>query len=209
VYEELRKEYQGKKLDKASVADSPVEQLRSWIDDAAKHVGMDNAMALGTCSKEGQPTQRMVLLKDLSDRGLVFFTNYQSQKGADLAENPRASLLFYWQPLDRQVRVEGGVAKIAGSESDSYWSSRPRASNLSAIASPQSSPVESREILEAAVAQMQADWEGRDLERPKYWGGYRLVPSCFEFWQGLENRLHDRICYKKNANGWDLKRLAP
>ena len=209
MYDELRKEYEGKELTKKDVAESPTEQLRAWIDDAAAHVPMANYMVLGTSGADGKPSQRVVLLKELDENGLVFFTNYESRKGAEIAANPSASLLFYWMPLHRQVRVEGQIEKISENQSDTYFQSRPRESNLSAMASAQSHAVDTRETLEADVKKLRAKWQGKDLVRPSNWGGYRLNPSDFEFWQGRADRLHDRICYQRAEAGWSLKRIAP
>ena len=209
MYDELRKEYEGKELNKGNVSDNPTEQLRSWIDEASPHMPMANYMVLGTSGDVGAPSQRVVLLKKLDDRGLVFFTNYDSQKGKELCANPNASLLFYWMPLHRQVRVQGKVEKISAKESDEYFQSRPRESNLSAMASAQSNSVDSRNVLEDRVEELRSEWKNRDLIRPNNWGGYRLAPIFFEFWQGRADRLHDRICFKKANDNWVLERIAP
>ena len=209
MYDELRKEYEGKELNKGNVSENPTEQLRSWIDDASPHMPMANYMVLSTSNGAGAPSQRVVLLKQLDDKGLVFFTNYDSQKGKELCANPNASFLFYWMPLHRQVRVQGKVEKISAKESDEYFQSRPRESNLSAMASAQSNSVDSRNVLEDRVEELRSEWKNRDLIRPNNWGGYRLAPIFFEFWQGRADRLHDRICFKKANDNWVLERIAP
>ena len=209
MYDELRKEYEGKELNKGNVSENPTEQLRSWIHDASPHMPMANYMFLSTSNGAGAPSQRVVLLKQLDDKGLVFFTNYDSQKGKELCANPNASLLFYWMPLHRQVRVQGKVEKISAKESDEYFQSRPRESNLSAMASAQSNSVDSRNVLEDRVEELRSEWKNRDLIRPNNWGGYRLAPIFFEFWQGRADRLHDRICFKKANDNWVLERIAP
>jgi pyridoxamine 5'-phosphate oxidase len=167
------------------------------------------AMALATVSADGRPSARMVLLKDADTRGFTFFTNYESRKGEELGRNPRASLLFYWRSLERQIRVEGTVSRVAEAESDAYFASRPVESRWSACASAQSRPVVSRDVLEAQVAAVRERF-GEDVPRPAHWGGFRLAPEAVEFWQGRPNRLHDRLRYERMASGgWHRLRLAP
>jgi pyridoxamine 5'-phosphate oxidase len=208
--EQTRRDYAGRPLDDARVDPDPLRQFRAWYDEArAAGVVDPNAMALATATADGAPAIRMVLLKDVDERGFVWFTNYDSRKGAELAENPRAALLFFWEPLARQVRIEGAVARIDGGESDAYFAARPRAANLSAMGSPQSQPIDDRAALVARVDRIEEAFHGRALERPEHWGGYRLRPSSFEFWQGRADRLHDRIVYRHGADGWARQRLAP
>jgi pyridoxamine 5'-phosphate oxidase len=183
----------------------PVAQLRAWMEEArAAGIELPEAMTLATATVDGAPSARMVLLKDAGDRGLSFFTNYESRKGTELAENPRAALLLYWHVLGRQVRVEGEVDRLPAAESDAYFESRPPGSRRSAAVSPQSRVVGSREELERAAAAL-----GDDVPRPAGWGGYLLVPSLWEFWQHRLDRLHDRFRYRPGEDGWIVERLAP
>lgn len=210
VLEVERREYSGKPLDVATVATDPLHQFRTWFGEAIDtELEAVNAMALATATPLGVPSVRMVLLKDADERGFVWFTNYESKKAEDLGKNPRAALLFYWEPLHRQIRIEGTVVKVSDEESDAYFASRPRSSNLSAMASPQSRPVDSRAFLEEHVDRLEAAWHGLPLERPPHWGGYRLTPSRYEFWQGREDRMHDRVLYVREGDGWVRSRLAP
>jgi pyridoxamine 5'-phosphate oxidase len=187
----------------------PVVQLRRWLDEArATGIGLPEAMTLATASRDGAPSARMVLLKDVDDDGLSFFTNYDSRKGLELAENPRAALVLYWHPLGRQVRVEGTVARLPEAASDEYFRSRPVGSRLSAAVSPQSEVIASREDLEAAAEQL-GRVAGDDVPRPESWGGYRLAPTLWEFWQHRLDRLHDRFRYRPGEAGWIVERLAP
>ena len=199
-------------LTKDNIDASPIRQFQTWYDEVrAQGVSEQDAisMTLTTAAKDGQPSARVVLLKSFDDSGFVFFTNYQSRKGRELAENPRASLLFYWSLLCRQVRIEGVVEKISAGESENYFHSRPLGSKLGAWASPQSEVVESRETLEARFAELQKSF-GADVPRPEHWGGYRLKPNSIEFWQGRDNRLHDRLRYRlKDDGSWVIERLAP
>jgi pyridoxamine 5'-phosphate oxidase len=169
-----------------------------------------NAMTLATADKEGRPSARIVLLKAVDDRGFVFYTNYESRKGQELAENPQAALVFYWSDQERQVCVAGEVSKLPPAESDSYWRSRPRGSNLGALASQQSAVVRDRAALEAKWKELEAQYPGEDLPRPPFWGGYLLSPRRIEFWQGRPNRLHDRFRYTRQADKtWVVERLSP
>jgi pyridoxamine 5'-phosphate oxidase len=210
-FEVQRIDYAGRPFDEASAAADPLEQFQAWFGDAqAAGLDMAKGLALATATATGAPSIRMVLLKDADPRGLVFYSNYESRKAAELAANPRAALLFYWHPLHRQVRVEGAVERVDATESEAYFATRPRGANLSAMASPQSRPVASRAALDELVDRLEAAWHGLELERPPHWGGYRLAPARWEFWQGREDRLHDRLEYNRAAgDGWTRTRLAP
>ena len=190
--------------------DNPLALFQSWLEEARAALGYDaDAMAVATASTDGAPSVRMVLLKGVDERGLVFFTNYSSRKGAELERNPRAALLFHWQPLGRQVRVEGPVSKVARAEGEAYARGRPRQSQLSALASPQSAVVPDREWLERRVAELARDYEGRELPVGEHWGGFRVEPDAWEFWQHDEARLHDRERFTRTGDGWRVERLAP
>ena len=179
----------------------PLEQFHRWFAEAGTE-----AVVLATATADGAPSARMVLLKAADERGFTFFTNYESRKGKELAENPRAALLFHW--TGRQVRVQGLVDRVDEDESDAYWATRPRGAQLAATISAQSQPIESREALEARFAQLDAA-AGPDVPRPGNWGGYRLVPETFEFWQHRDDRMHDRIAYRREGNNWTTERLSP
>jgi pyridoxamine 5'-phosphate oxidase len=188
----------------------PLRQFQRWFDDArAAGIPLAEACAVATASAGGAPSARMVLLKEADARGFVFATNYGSRKGRELADNPRASLLFYWHALGRQVRVEGSVARVDEAESDAIWLARPRASRLSALASQQSEPVASREELERRVAELERELDGREVDRPEWWGGYRVVPDELEFWQHRDDRLHHRFRYRRRADAWEIDELQP
>lgn len=206
----LRREYAKQALDEQSVAAEPLVQFRIWFDAAlASGIVEPNAMLLSTADADGRPSARVVLLKDIDDRGLSFYTNYNSRKADDIAANPRVSLTFWWQELERQVRVEGRAEQLAESESDLYFASRPRGSRLGAWASPQSAVVASREELEHALEEVETRFGDGDVARPPHWGGYRVVPDVVEFWQGRPARLHDRIRYRRSSDKWLIERLAP
>jgi len=175
----------------------PLEQLRAWLDT--------DVVALATASAAGSPSVRMVLLKGADDQGLLFFTSYESRKGRELAENPRAAMLVHLP--GRQIRVEGTVERVSAAESDSYWETRPRGSQVAASVSRQSEPIESRELLEQRFAELEANQD--EIARPPHWGGYRLVPDVYEFWEHRENRLHDRLRYRRAGLGWQVERLSP
>jgi pyridoxamine 5'-phosphate oxidase len=209
--QDIRREYQKDYLLENEVDPDPFQQFRLWFDDALRADILDpNAMALAT-SYKNKPSIRIVLLKGLDARGFVFFTNYHSRKGHEMEHNPHAALLFYWDKLERQVRIEGLVEKIDEQSSDDYFRSRPRGSRIGALASPQSTIIESRDVLEKKVAELEEKYRNiEDIQRPSYWGGYRLVPHYFEFWQGRPCRLHDRIVYELVPAGeWKIFRLAP
>jgi pyridoxamine 5'-phosphate oxidase len=190
---------------------NPFKQFAKWYEAAeAAHPKLPNSMTLATATRGGRPSARMVLLKGFDEDGFVFFTNYESQKGRELEENPRASLVFYWSALDRQVRIDGTVAKTSREESEEYFQTRPADSRLSAWASKQSSPVAGRQVLEEEMKRLTSEYQDREIPLPDYWGGYRLTPSVIEFWQNRPGRLHDRFRYKRQSDGqWLIERLSP
>ena len=206
----LRREYASRSLDESATAPDPIQQFRTWFDEALRSEILDaNAMALATVSADRTPSARTVLLKDIDDHGLVFFTHYTSPKGEDLAVHPHASVLFYWAPLERQVRLTGSVERVETAVSDAYFASRPRDSQIAAWAARQSSALPDRATLEQRYQEIATKYEGQDVPRPPDWGGYRLVPNRVEFWQGRPKRLHDRIVYVKSGAAWQRQRLAP
>lgn len=198
-------------LREEDVEQSPFEQFTRWFDEAAgRGLRVPEAATLATATRDGIPSARVVLVKVRGERGFVFFSNYESRKGRELADNPRAALVFHWDALGRQVRVEGGVVRTSPQESAEYARARPRGSQISALASPQSEVVKGREVLEHRVARLAADYQGTDLPAPENWGGFRLLPDSFEFWQHREDRLHDRLRYTAQSDGsWLIERLAP
>ena len=207
---QLRMDYAFGQLDEQSVLAHPVEQFRQWLQEALQaELREPYAMALGTANSEGQPSVRIVLLRGFDEQGFLFFTNYESRKGNDLAENPKAALTFFWQELERQVRIEGLIEKATQAESDSYFLSRPRESRIGAWASPQSQVLQGRAALEQLVTEREQGFDGGEVLRPAHWGGYRLRPHTVEFWQGRPSRLHDRIRYRLQGDHWLLERLAP
>jgi pyridoxamine 5'-phosphate oxidase len=205
----LRREYARDALTEGSVDPDPVAQFRLWFDQALQSEVLDaNAMTLATAGRDSRPSTRIVLLKEIDERGFVFFTNYLSEKGHDLKENPYASLLFYWAELERQVRIDGPVEKVSVEESEIYFATRPRGSRLGAHASPQSSVIESADELERRIEELDSRF-GEDIPRPEHWGGYRVRPELIEFWQGRLSRLHDRLRYTREGESWKLQRIAP
>jgi pyridoxamine 5'-phosphate oxidase len=208
---QLRVEYQRASLDERDVDRNPLRQFARWFEEAvAARVPEPNAMTLATVGADGRPAARIVLLKELDARGFCFYTNYDSRKGRDLAADARAALVFFWIELERQVRVEGITECEESAESDAYFALRPRMSRLGAWASPQSMPIPNRAALDQRFAAVAARYpEEQDVPRPPNWGGYRLLPDRFEFWQGRHSRLHDRIAYHRDAENWLIERLAP
>ncbi|MFZ0547171.1 MAG: pyridoxamine 5'-phosphate oxidase [Candidatus Promineifilaceae bacterium] len=197
-------------LTRSNLLTNPFEQFATWFDAAmSADIENANAMTLATATKDGRPSARLVMLNRYDDKGFVFFTNYGSQKGQELALNPQATLVFYWVQFHRQIRVFGRVEPVTTAESDGYFHSRPRGSQISALASNQSSVVENRQVLEQEVARLSAQYEGKTVPRPPQWGGYRLEPEEFEFWQGRADRLHDRFRFTKVDGEWLIERLAP
>lgn len=198
-------------LDEHSVDSNPIALFKRWFDAAiASGSRLPDAMTLATASKDGRPSARMVLLKQVDDDGFVFYTNYNSQKARELDENPRAALVLYWVQLDRQIRVDGKVERVTDAESDEYFRTRPRESQIGALASPQSEVVESREVLERRFRELEEVYRESEVNRPAHWGGYRLKPERIEFWQNRSGRLHDRIVYESQPDGsWIIRRLAP
>jgi pyridoxamine 5'-phosphate oxidase len=198
-------------LDEKEIQRDPIKQFQLWFDDAiAEKLPMPDAMSLATVTPDGRPTSRMVLLKQVDAEGFVFFTNYQSSKARQLEINPYAALVFYWPQLERQVRVEGKVAKTSAEESAAYFRTRPRESQIGAWASPQSEVISARDVLEQRAHELAEQYCDRDIDCPAYWGGFRLTPDRIEFWKGRVGRLHDRILYELQPDGtWTIKRLAP
>ena len=205
----LRNEYSRRALTEGEVSDNPFLQFGEWFKEAVDSEILNaNAMSLATATPDGFPSIRIVLLKGVDKDGFVFYTNYHSRKGIEISRNIHGAINFFWKELERQVRIEGVIEKVTSQESDDYFSSRPRGSQLSAIASPQSIPVKEGE-LEKLVIELTSQFENAKIQRPPHWGGYRLIPNRIEFWQGRPNRLHDRILYTKKDGNWIISRLAP
>jgi pyridoxamine 5'-phosphate oxidase len=206
----LRREYYSAPLDEASVDANPIAQFKKWFDESVRVEQPDpEAMTLSTASLGGEVSARIVLLRGLDERGFVFFTNYESRKSLELIANPRAALTFYWSSLNRQVRIEGVVDKVSRQESEEYFQSRPHGSQIGAWASPQSEEIAGRISLDRMYTEAEQRFKGQAIPCPPFWGGFRLSPARIEFWQGRENRLHDRILYASGDDGWRISRLAP
>jgi pyridoxamine 5'-phosphate oxidase len=206
----IRIDYKQHTLNEQDLAPNPFDQFTHWWNQAVNsQIEEVNAMTLATASKEGIPAARIVLLKGYDERSFVFFTNYQSHKGEELLANPHAALVFFWKELERQIRIVGRVEKVAEKESDDYFHSRPVGSRIGAWASPQSSVIAGREVIEENASKYTTEFEGKDIPRPAHWGGYRVVPTQIEFWQGRRSRLHDRFLYTKQGQDWQIQRLAP
>jgi pyridoxamine 5'-phosphate oxidase len=210
-FADLRREYMSRGLSESDLDPDPFQQFRAWYEEAVAAGLMEpNAMTLATATRDGRPSARMVLLKGFDADGFRFYTNYESRKGHELAENPWAALVLFWVELERQVRIEGRVMQSPPQESDAYFQSRPLGSQLGAWASHQSQVIPNREALERRMADLEAEYTGQSAPRPPYWGGYRVVPSVIEFWQGRPNRLHDRLRYQRRDDGtWLIERLSP
>jgi pyridoxamine 5'-phosphate oxidase len=208
---DLRKDYTLENLNEEEIDRNPFTQFRIWFNQSvAAQLPEPNAMTLATCTPDGKPSARMVLLKDIDERGFVLFTNYKSQKGQEISVNPHAALVFWWAELERQVRIVGTVEKISSAQSDSYFEVRPPFSRLGAWASNQSEVIPSRDVLEAQLIEFQRQYENQEVPRPPHWGGFRVIPQEIEFWQGRSSRLHDRLRYTLVDNGsWKIERLSP
>jgi pyridoxamine 5'-phosphate oxidase len=206
----LRSEYARAELSERNAAHDPIEQFSRWFDEAnAAGVRDANAMSLATASSDGCPSARVVLLKEFDATGFVFYTNYRSRKGRELADNPRVCALFFWVELERQVRIQGTVSRVSAEQSDRYFATRPLEARLGAWASPQSQVIADRAELEARLTEARARFSQAGPPRPEHWGGYRIAPSSIEFWQGRASRLHDRLLYVREPGGWRQSRLAP
>jgi pyridoxamine 5'-phosphate oxidase len=209
---DLREDYQGQLLEISQVADHPIKQFEAWFQEAQdSKIPEPNFMTFATSSIDGKPSARILLLKGIEEDGFVFFTNYNSRKGKELALNPNAAIVFFWLEMQRQVRIEGIVRKVSEADSEQYFQSRPRGSQIGAWASPQSRVIDNRETLESKVVELEKEFADEEiLPLPRFWGGYKLIPSMLEFWQGRSNRLHDRIRYKLQSDKkWKIERLAP
>ncbi|NGX58547.1 MAG: Pyridoxine/pyridoxamine 5'-phosphate oxidase [Chlamydiae bacterium] len=205
-----RREYPNEYLHRSSLKEDPFEQFQLWFDDATKTCQHEpNAMTLATATKDGRPSSRTVLLKELDDRGFVFYTNYRSRKAQEIAENPLGSLTFVWLEFPRQVLVEGEIKKVTREESQAYFSTRPRKSQIAALASEQGVVLGSQEDLQKEFEQAEKKYESREIPLPEDWGGYRLCPMAIEFWQGRRDRLHDRFLYRREGDVWVIERLSP
>ena len=208
---DIRKEYMLETLNESAVQNNPITQFDHWWQEAVKSAIEEvNAMTLATATREGKPSARIVLLKDYDEKGFVFYTNYESHKGKELAINPQATIVFFWKELERQVRIEGIIEKVSNEESDVYFFSRPAGSQVGAWASPQSSSIVDRSVIEENVIRYTKQFEEESITRPPHWGGYRLKPQLIEFWQGRKSRLHDRLQYTLQQDStWKIERLAP
>jgi pyridoxamine 5'-phosphate oxidase len=208
---DLRRNYALRELHEAEVNPNPFRQFQTWFDEAiASELPEPNAMTLATATPAGMPSARVVLLKGFDDRGFVFYTNYESRKGQQLTENPQAALVFWWAELERQVRIEGTVERVPGQESDAYFQSRPLGSQLGAWASDQSREIPDRSVLEDRLQALKQQYQQDQVPRPPHWGGFRVIPTAIEFWQGRPSRLHDRLLYRLMKDGsWKIQRLSP
>jgi pyridoxamine 5'-phosphate oxidase len=207
---DIRRDYKLQSLNEEDVALDPFAQFDRWWHEAViSHIDEVNAMTLATASKQGIPSARIVLLKGYDINGFVFFTNYKSHKGKEMAENPYASLVLFWKELERQIRIDGVIEKIDAAQSDAYFQSRPAGSRIGAWASPQSTVIENRKVIESNFLQLEEKFGCENIPRPEHWGGYLVKPVSIEFWQGRSSRLHDRIRYTKNEHHWKIERLAP
>jgi pyridoxamine 5'-phosphate oxidase len=207
---DIRQDYKMNALSEADVSANPIDQFTKWWDEAiASKIEEVNAMTLATVNKAGKPSARIVLLKGISEAGFEFFTNYESHKATDMAENNQVALVIFWKELERQIRIEGTVEKLSAEKSDAYFNSRPEGSRIGAWSSPQSKIIAEREILEIKVAETKKEFENKTIERPTFWGGYIVNPVLIEFWQGRSSRLHDRLEYFLENDCWSIRRLAP
>ena len=207
----LRQNYIRSGLKKTDIDPNPIRQFTLWFQQALNaQLPEPNAMTLATVASNGQPSARIVLLKHFDEQGFVFYTNYHSLKGRQLVDNPQAALVFWWAELERQVRIEGKVAKTSKDESDKYFHSRPQGSQIGALVSNQSQIIKNREVLDSKLAQLTSKYQEQEIPCPDHWGGFRVIPQAIEFWQGRPNRLHDRLCYRlTEENIWEIERLAP
>ncbi|MDX6613318.1 MAG: pyridoxamine 5-phosphate oxidase [Blastocatellia bacterium] len=198
-------------LDQQSIDPDPIKQFQKWFDDAiADGLKLPEAMTLATATRDGKPSARIVLLKQVDERGFVFFTNYRSKKAGELDDNANAAVVFYWPQHDRQVRIEGTVTKVSAEESDAYFQTRPRDSQIGALVSPQSEVISGRDILEKRTRELEEEFRDQSIQRPAHWGGYLVTPQRIEFWKARPSRLHDRIVYERQGHGaWQISRLAP
>ena len=207
---DLRNEYTLSGLDLSDVSPNPIDQFRRWFEAAlSAHLPEPNAMHISTITAEGRPDGRIVLLKDVSDQGFTFYTNYESNKGQQLINHPFAALTFFYPELERQIRIEGQVEKVSADESDAYFASRPRGSQIGAWVSHQSSIIDNRDVLETRQRELETQFAEKPIPRPPHWGGFRVMPDSLEFWQGRPSRLHDRIRYRKKGAEWVIDRLSP